>query len=222
MNKPTFRLAAEAFTLVELLVVAAIVAVLVALLTPTMDNTHTKAPIHECMSNLKQIGLALQMFAADNNNQFPPQVSITNGGSFELILSNSPALHFRSLSPYLRPNPSVFWCPADGSKQPLTNSNVLTDRNLSYFLSEDATPRVTSIIHAGDRNLEVAGQAVRPGLYKLTANAAVRWTQEMHAKQVGRQCGNVLFTDGHVETLGENISAAVQRQGLATNRLAVP
>lgn len=222
MKKPTFRLVAEAFTLVELLVVAAIVAIVVALLTPAMDNRPIKAPINHCLNNLRQVGLALQMFADDNNGQFPPQVSITNGGSLEFISSTSPALHFQTLSNYLVRNWRVFWCPADEAKQPLTTNGVLTDRNVCYFLSVDAAPRRPHVISAGDRNLELAGQAVRPGLFALTTNAAVRWTRELHAKQTGRQCGNVLFTDGHVETLRENLSAAVQRQGLATNQLVFP
>jgi type II secretory pathway pseudopilin PulG len=222
MNKPTFRLAAEAFTLVELLVVAAIVALLIVLLTPTMDHWPTRAPITQCHSNLRQVGLVLQEFAGDNSNQFPPQVSITNGGSREFTTSNSPALHFLSLSPYLSSNQRLFWCPADESKQPLTNSAALIDSNVSYFFSVDATPEMTQVIHAGDRNLEVAGQAVRPGFYTLTTNVAVRWTRELHTKQVGRQCGNVLFTDGRAETVRENLSAVVQQQGLDANRLAVP
>ena len=222
MKQPTFRQVAEAFTLVEVLVVAAVVAILVALLTPALTDRPRKSPLLYCMNNLKQVGLALQMFADDNTNQFPPQVSVTNGGSLELILSNSPALHFQSLSNYLGRNWRVFRCPADESKQPLTTNGILTDLNVSFFLSVDAIPKMMNIIHAGDRNLELAGQAVRPGLYTLTTNVAVRWTRELHTKQVGKQCGNVLFTDGHVETLRENLSAAVLRQGLATNRLVFP
>jgi prepilin-type N-terminal cleavage/methylation domain-containing protein/prepilin-type processing-associated H-X9-DG protein len=222
MKKPTFRLVAEAFTLVEVLVVAALVAILAALFLPVRHDIPTRAPIHECMNNLKQVGLALQMFADDNTNQFPPQVSVTNGGSLELILSNSPALHFQTLSNYLGRNWRAVHCPADESRQPLTTNGVLADLNVSYSLNVDATPRMMNIIHAGDRNLEVAGQAIRPGLFTLTTNVAVRWTRELHTKQEGKQCGNVLFTDGHVETLRENLSAAVQHQGLATNRLVFP
>jgi prepilin-type processing-associated H-X9-DG protein len=222
MKKPTFRLLAEAFTLVEVLVVAAVVAILVALLTPALTDRPRKSPLLYCMNNLKQVGLALQMFADDNTNQFPPQVSVTNGGSLELILSNSPALHFQSLSNYLGRNWRAVRCPADESRQPLNTNGVLTDRNVSYFLSVDAAPKTPRVISAGDRNLELAGQAVRPGLFALTTNVVVRWTRELHAKDVGKQCGNVLFTDGHVETLRENLSAAVQHQGLATNRLVFP
>jgi prepilin-type processing-associated H-X9-DG protein len=222
MKKPAFNRMAEAFTLLELLFVAAVVLMLAALFLPTFDRPHPPMTLVPCVSNLRQVGLALQMFADDNTNQFPPQVSVANGGSLELNLSNSPALHFQSLSNYLGRNWRVFRCPADESKQPLTTNGVLTDLNVSYFLSVDAMPKMINIIQAGDRNLEVAGQAVRPGLFVLKTNAVVRWTRELHTKQVGKQCGNALFTDGHVETLRENLSAAVQRQGLAINRLVFP
>jgi len=222
MKKPSFKGVAEAFTLVELLVVAAILAILAALFVPALDNKPGRATIPHCMSNLKQIGYAIRMFSWDNNGQFPLQVSITNGGSLELMGSNSPALHFQSLSNYLARNWRVFWCPADESKQPLTNNSVLSDCDVRYFLSVDATRKITDAFHAGDRNLEVAGQPVKPGLFALTTNAAVRWAREMHSKRVGTRCGNILFTDNHVEYLRASLSAAVQRQGLATNRLAFP
>jgi hypothetical protein len=165
------------------------------------------------------------MFADDNSGRFPPKVSITAGGSMELIGSNSPNLHFQTLSNYLEGNWRVWHCPADQSKQPLTTDSVLTDRNLSYFISVDAKPALTDAIHAGDRNLEVARQPVAPGLFSLTTNAAVGWTRDMHKVKhnfVWVECGNLLFVDGHVQMSVANLPAVIQRQGLAANRLAVP
>jgi len=222
MKKPSFKQVAEAFALVELLVLLVGVLFLVALLLPAMVNNARPRRMGTCMTNLKQVGLGLQMFADDNNSLFPPQVSISNGGSLELLSSNSPALHFQSLSNYLSRSWRVFCCPADESKQPFTNNGVLTDHNVSYFLSVDAKCGMTTILHAGDRNLEVAWQAIKPGLFTLTTNTGVGWTREMHSKHAGTQCGNLLFADGHVQYLRTNLSAAIQSQGLATNRLAVP
>jgi prepilin-type processing-associated H-X9-DG protein len=210
---------------VELLAVIGILTLLVLLLMPAMDNRPTTATIIDCHNNLRQIGVSFSMFAEDNNGRFPPQVSITNYGSMELIGSNSPALHFRNLSIYLGGSWSMWHCPADESKQTLTNKSALTDRNLSYFVSVDATPTLTNAIHAGDRNLEVAGKPVGPGLFTLTTNAAVGWTGELHkfrrnGIRVG--CGNLLFVDGHAQRFQADLPIAVQHQGLAANRLAVP
>jgi prepilin-type processing-associated H-X9-DG protein len=143
----------------------------------------------------------------------------------EFIGSNSPALHFRSLSNYLFGRWSVWNCPADHSKQPLTNQSALTDRNLSYFISVDAMLALPNAIQAGDRNLQVAGQPVAPGLFALTTNAAVGWTRDLHTLRQNAswvESGNLLFADGHAQRLKADLPIAIQSQGLATNRLAIP
>jgi prepilin-type N-terminal cleavage/methylation domain-containing protein/prepilin-type processing-associated H-X9-DG protein len=62
---------AKGFTLIELLVVIAIIAILAAILFPVFARARAKARQASCVSNLKQIGLAFQMYATDYDDQLP-------------------------------------------------------------------------------------------------------------------------------------------------------
>ena len=61
----------EGFTLIELLVVIGIIAILAALLFPVFAAARNKAHAAQCQSNLKQIGLAVAMYASDYDGRFP-------------------------------------------------------------------------------------------------------------------------------------------------------
>jgi prepilin-type N-terminal cleavage/methylation domain-containing protein/prepilin-type processing-associated H-X9-DG protein len=100
------RTRTDGFTLVELLVVLALIAVLTALAYPVYQRVVQNGRATACVSNLRQIGVGLGAYLADNNNVMP-----TLNTARASISVNVPVID-NTLSRYIT-NPSVFACPAD-------------------------------------------------------------------------------------------------------------
>src|SRR5262249_33500822 len=98
----------SAFSLLELLIVIAIMAILSALLLPALGVARLKGERANCQSNLRQLGLAVQMYSADNDGRLPenrPGADSKNGwvrGDMKRAedATNQAAIKQSSLYPY--------------------------------------------------------------------------------------------------------------------------
>ena len=110
MNLTAHSAPARAFTLVELLVVIAIIALLAALLLPAMSRAKESARAAVCLSNLHQVGVALQIYVSENNNKRPVMRDVVPDPA--VVATNTFPTLEKALAPQLG-NTNVLRCPSD-------------------------------------------------------------------------------------------------------------
>lgn len=128
----------SAFTLIELLVVIAIIAILAAILFPVFAQARDKARQTSCLSNTKQMGLGITMYAQDYDETYPQAYWYAN----DLNGANGYNQWSGLIQPYVK-NTALFVCPSDPNKGvPPTNPGLDNQApRISYVANAAVLPR---------------------------------------------------------------------------------
>jgi prepilin-type N-terminal cleavage/methylation domain-containing protein len=144
------------FTLMELLVVIAVMAILAAILFPVIAHAREKARQSACLSNLKQIGLAILMYADDYDGRHPagsnPSLWVPGPeGSWKRMPTWQGDVSRQIMTPLLLPyvnNPQVFLCPSDPNGDRFSRGG--NDRHSTVLVYD---PRLLRIAYSGHSGL---------------------------------------------------------------------
>lgn len=112
LKKPDIPNSHSAFTLLELLVVIAVISVLAGLLVPALISAKAKVRSVHCKNNLKQLGIAMRIYADDNSERYPRIKD--SAGTVEREKSPENSAVRKLLEPFLDEG-LVFLCKSDSS-----------------------------------------------------------------------------------------------------------
>jgi prepilin-type N-terminal cleavage/methylation domain-containing protein/prepilin-type processing-associated H-X9-DG protein len=201
-----------AFTLIELLVVIAIIAILAALLLPALSRAKARAQGIKCLSNEKQLQIARQLYADENNNVIPPcpggtPIAATNqswcAGDF---LQNPPdktdaSLLKNSLLGSLTGSTGIYKCPGDitinvrsfsmNCAMHGNDTDLMTD--YTFFTKASALPAPTQLFVFIDESSDTIDNAHFLINFDKTYTAAVADNPAVYHGP----SGNLSFADGH-------------------------
>lgn len=206
----------KGITLLEWLVLVVCVVILAGMLVPATTRKG-RAPLTACVNNLKHLGIGFRLYANDNDEHFPMQLSTNAGGSMEF--TNKPAQawrHFWAAGSELS-NPRILLCPAAKypGRTPVDFLSPGDDRYLTYFIGIHAKSGMSNIIFSGDADIHLRDRLLpKATAFPLSTNYA--WGKRHRGR------GNVAFADGAVQTMdSRKFVEAVHNQTAEEGRSSV-
>ncbi len=213
----------KGFTLIELLVVIAIIAILAAILFPVFAQARETARKTVCLSNLKQCGLAMLMYAQDYDEHTVPWHAGNAGDPWNPVANpaephdaeNFDMAYDRLIQPYAK-NGEISRCPSDitpGTDKFPPNSGGVAARSYNIVGNMGgnwcpstpprklaAVPRPTQTIYLNERDncaaaIDAWGADPHPAWNWCAINDAESEMAWRHNKQA-----NYLFVDGHAKS----------------------
>jgi prepilin-type N-terminal cleavage/methylation domain-containing protein/prepilin-type processing-associated H-X9-DG protein len=219
------------FTLVELLVVLGIIALLISILLPSLTIARESARTVQCLSNLRQMVTAANIYVSDNGGHYPsayfgyskPPFSYSYSWDFTVITSLKTGK--RSVQPGLlwqgRADARIQQCPSfDGKSNTVADPHTGYNYNTSY-IGHGQLEALKSPAKACQVSAPTTCALFGDGQFKTGANKYMRAPQpnpgdaNFSSRTAGtqgfrhRKMTNVAFADGHAESLAECFSAGM-------------
>ena len=198
------------FTLVEILIVLAIITLLVAILLPVLSSVRAAGRSAVCVSNLRQLGQAMQQYTADNDHfprgldpadRYTPQMWAGNPDAGGDILTATPLLS-EVMAPYIK-SPQLWKCPSDTGFDVVDITGLPLDARpscyekfgMSYFYRTELT-----LLNLAEERLP------RPAETNVLSDAAGAWHGAAITNGWNGKRYNMLFADGHVKNVDSDTS----------------